>query len=41
MNLEIAIRSAIDFETRVRNVYREAARDSQDAIGRKVFGQLV
>jgi rubrerythrin len=40
VNLEQAIRTALQFETRVRDTYREAAAASRDATGRRVFAQL-
>ena len=40
MNLEEAIKTAIEYETRIRDVYREAAESTGDPVGRRVFGSL-
>jgi rubrerythrin len=41
MNIEEAIQTSIQYEKRVVQVYEEAARDSLDPAGRKIFGALV
>ena len=41
MSIEKAIKTAIDFETRVRQLYEEAKNQAKDPIGKKVFGVLV
>jgi rubrerythrin len=40
MTTEEAIRTAIEYETKVRNVYAEAAESVSDAVGKRVFGVL-
>lgn len=40
MEIEKAIKTAIDYETRVRDVYREAAAVSKNEIGKRVFEKL-
>jgi len=40
MEIEEAIKTAIDYEKRVVRVYDEAARSSLDPAGRKIFGAL-
>jgi rubrerythrin len=40
MNMEQALRTALEFETKVRDVYRMAARDCGDQKGKKVFQVL-
>jgi rubrerythrin len=40
MNLEQALRTAIEYEIRVRDLYREAAGKVADENGRKVAGQM-
>ena len=40
MNLEEAITSALEYETRIRDLYREAAAESADPAARRVFGTL-
>lgn len=41
MSIEKAIKTAIEFETRVRQLYEEAKDKAKDPIGKKVFGVLV
>jgi rubrerythrin len=41
MSIENAIKTAIEFETRVRQLYEEAKDKAKDPIGKKVFGVLV
>ena len=40
MNLEEAIKTAIDFEEQVSEVYRQAMEQTSDPIGRRIFGVL-
>ncbi len=40
MDMEQAIRTALDYETKVRDAYRQAADDCSKPNGRKVFGIL-
>ena len=40
MKLEEAIQTAIEYETRVRDAYRQAAAGASDPIGKKVLGAL-
>ena len=40
MTLEEALRTALDYETRIRDLYREAAEQLADPKGRKVMGLL-
>jgi rubrerythrin len=40
MTIEEAVRTAIEYETKVRNVYAEAAESVSDAVGKRVFGVL-
>jgi rubrerythrin len=40
MTLEQAIKTAREFENKVRNTYLEAEQQAKDPVGRKVFGQL-
>lgn len=40
MTLEEAIRTAIDYETKVRNLYHEATAAAGDETGRKIFATL-
>ncbi|MFH2006713.1 MAG: ferritin family protein [bacterium] len=40
MNLEQAIETAIEYETRVQGVYEGAAEQARDDVGRKVFAAL-
>ena len=40
MTLEDAIKTAIEFETRVHSTYKEAQDAAQDAVGRRVFAVL-
>ena len=41
MTIEEAIKTAIQYEKRVVQVYEEAARTSQDEIGRKIYAAFV
>mgnify|MGYP001267595645 CR=1 FL=1 len=41
MTLEEAIKTAIQYEKRVVQVYEEAARTSQDEVGRKIFSAFI
>jgi rubrerythrin len=41
MEIEEAIKTAIEYEKRVVRVYEEATRSSQDPAGKKIFGALV
>ncbi|UCE37707.1 MAG: hypothetical protein JSW00_00205 [Thermoplasmata archaeon] len=41
MSIEKAIKTAIEFETRVSQLYKEAKDQAKDPIGKKVFGVLV
>ena len=41
MNVEEAIKTAIDYETKVRDVYREAEDAATDSVGKRVFNILV
>jgi rubrerythrin len=40
MNLEEAITTALEYETRIRDLYRSAAAESADPAARRVFGAL-
>ena len=40
MTLEQAIKTAIDFETRMRDIYREAEAAVDDEAGQRIFGAL-
>lgn len=40
MTLDQAIKTALEFENKVRDTYREAEQQAADPVGRKVFGQL-
>jgi rubrerythrin len=40
MNIEEAIKTAIEFETTVRDVYIEAMKDMEDKVGRRIFQTL-
>ncbi len=40
MNIEEAIKTAIEYETRIRNVYREAVAAVDDAVGKRIFDTL-
>ena len=40
MNIEEAIKTAIEYEQRVAAVYAEAAEASTDAVGKRIFGLL-
>jgi len=40
MDIEEAIETAIDYETRIRDIYRQASSTCDDDIGRKIFSQL-
>lgn len=40
MNLGDAITTALEFETKVRNVYRDAVSKAQDPVAKRVFGAL-
>lgn len=40
MTVEEAIQMALEYETKVRDVYSEAVRDAKDATGKRVFGVL-
>ena len=40
MSPEEAIQTAIQYETRIRDLYRQSAEGSRDPAGRKVFGAL-
>jgi len=40
MNLETAIQTAIEYETRIRDLYAQAARDVTDPAGRSLFSAL-
>ncbi len=40
MNLEEAIRTALDYERRIRDIYLEAAESADDPAGRRVFQGL-
>jgi len=40
MTIEEAIRTAIEHETKVRNLYAEAAKSAVDAVGKRVFHVL-
>jgi len=40
MNLEEAIQTAIEYEIRIRDLYREAADKAPDPVGRRVFSAL-
>jgi rubrerythrin len=40
MNLETAIKTAIEYETRVRDLYAQAAREVNDPAGRGLFNAL-
>ena len=40
MNLETAIKSAIEYETRIRDVYRDAGDKIADPVGRTLFKSL-
>lgn len=41
MSIEKALKTAIEFETRVRQLYEEAKDKAKDPIGKRVFGVLV
>jgi rubrerythrin len=41
LNLEEAIKTAIDYETKVRNVYKEAEETAENPTGKRVFNMLV
>jgi rubrerythrin len=41
MTIEEAIKTAIQYEKRVVQVYEEAARSSQDEVGRKIFSAFI
>ena len=40
MSLEKAIKTAIEYETKVRDVYKKATEDTSDNTGKRVFGLL-
>ena len=40
MNLEAAIKTAIEYETRIRDLYRNAAGDVDDPLGQRLFKAL-
>ncbi|MCP4632296.1 MAG: ferritin family protein [candidate division Zixibacteria bacterium] len=40
MNLEEAIKMALDFENKVRDAYRDAAENAKDDVGKRVFRVL-
>ena len=40
MTLEEAIKTALEYETRIRDAYLEAVKVTEDAAGRKIFQQL-
>ena len=40
MNIEEAIKTAIEFETRVSGVYKDAAKDATDPVGKRVLEVL-
>lgn len=40
MTLDDAIRTAIDYETRVREVYRQAAEEVSDPLGKRLLQSL-
>jgi rubrerythrin len=40
MTIEEAIKTAIDYENRVRDTYREAQEKATDPVGKRVFGAL-
>lgn len=40
MTIEEAIKTAIEFETQVRDVYRSAMQDTTDPVGKRIFGVL-
>ena len=40
MTTEEAIKTAIDYETRIRDIYAEAAENAADPVGRRVFRTL-
>jgi rubrerythrin len=41
MSIEKALKTAIEFEARVRQLYEESQKQAQDPIGKRVFGVLV
>jgi rubrerythrin len=41
MTIEEAIKTAVQYEKRVVQVYEEAARSSQDEVGRKIFSAFI
>ena len=41
MNIEEAIKTAIEYETKVRDVYRDAKQKAEDDIGKRVFNVLI
>ena len=40
MNLEEAIKTAIEYENRVHTIYREAGEQTSDPVGKRIFGVL-
>ncbi|MCF8079045.1 MAG: ferritin family protein [Desulfobacterales bacterium] len=40
MNLEQAIRNALDYERRIRDIYEKAAGQAEDPVGKRVFAGL-
>ena len=40
MTLEVAIKTAIDYETRIRDLYSSASKDASDEYGRRLFKTL-
>ncbi len=40
MNLEQAIRNALDYERRIRDIYEQAAEQAEDPVGSRVFAGL-
>jgi len=40
MTIEEAIKTAIEFETQVRQVYRNAAEGASDPVGKRIFKVL-
>lgn len=40
MTIEEAIKTAIDYETRIRNIYRDAAKNVSDSSGRRILELL-
>ena len=40
LSIEAALKTAIDFEKRIKEIYKEASKQAQDPVGRRVFAAL-